>query len=102
MKNYKKIALENLKERMKEIKEILNADDPIEELNNHILSWDGADLQFSWGGPSDGFYLAINAEGYLAHAVYYYREWDGGEEIPLYGQNFELIEKLYETCLKVE
>lgn len=86
-----------LKDRIEDIKQILKADDPIEELNNIALSWDkeNGKLELSWGGPADGFYFTPNA----SRVIYYFQDWFDGAEVNLWGEDLTRLQELYETCL---
>lgn len=90
---------ENLEDRLKDIKDILQADDPIEKLNEEALSWNGYKLELSWGGPADGFLFARDNENNAVNIRYYFQDWFDGAEVTLYGADFDLLEQLYNTCL---
>jgi len=83
------------------IKEILAAEDPVEKLNEVALSWDGYNLCFSWGGPEDGLLLGTNSDKELVDARYYFKDWFDGAEIRLEGEDFKLVEEMYNAVLNI-
>lgn len=97
---------EELKSRMEDIKAIVEAEDPIEELNNRALALSRTvvyKLEFSWGGPQDYFEFEYDPEAKeLIEVRYYFLDWfDGASRTIRRGtKEFELLERLfYETIL---
>ena len=90
---------QELKDRIKEAKEILQAEDQIEALNNWALCWtkESGKLELSWGGPSDGFYFTPDA----GRVIYYYQDWFDGAELNLWGDDLQTMQELYESCLNL-
>lgn len=98
-KTCKELIAERLRERIKDIKELLRAKDPIEALNNLALSWekDKGKLILSWGGPSDGFWFTPEAD----RVIYYYQDWYDGAELNLRNDDLKTMQELYESCLNL-
>jgi len=89
-----------LKRRVKEIKGILKAEDSIEELNNISLAYTddpyyrAKRLELSWGGPADGF--RFFEDGTIE---YYFMDWFDGDKQELYGEDKDILQELYDSCL---
>jgi len=95
---------EELRERMEDVEAIINAKDPIEELNERTLALSKTivyTLEFSWGGPQDFFIFEYDPEAKQLKTIKYcFLDWfDGAEKILVQGtKEFDLLEKLfYET-----
>lgn len=116
MSEVKKDAINSLRYLLKTIKKVIYYtekgkpikieegevyDDIIDWLNSNALSWDGYDLQFAWGGPAYGFYIATNRDKEVQRITYYYYWWGEKYEMDLDGEDFELVEKLYNYALNI-
>jgi len=97
-----------LKSRMEDIKRIVEAEDPTEELNNYALAlskWEVYRLELSWGGPQDYFEFEYDPEGReLVEVRYRYLDWfDGAERVIRPGtKEFETLERLFFETILVE
>ena len=92
---------EHLQGRLEDIKGILKAEDPMGALNTLALCYEddphyrAKRLELSTGGPADGFRFFENEET----IEYYFQDWYDGAKEKLQGEDYELLNELYENCL---
>jgi len=98
----------NLESRIKDMKKIIKAENPIEELNNEALSLTKTEvykLELSWGGPSDYFTFEYNPENKeLISIEYHFLDWfDGAKRnIPYNSREWDILEELFYNCILIE
>jgi len=99
---------EELKSRMEDIKAIVEAEDPIEELDNRALALSKTEvykLEFSWGGPQDYFEFEYDPRAKrLLEIRYHFLDWfDGAERVIREGtEEFKLLEELFHQTILIE
>jgi len=97
-----------LKDRMKDVREIVGAEDPVEELNEKALAlskYEVYKLEFSWGGPQDYFEFEYDPESKtLVRITYHFLDWfDGAERtIKENSEEWKLLEELFNLCILME
>lgn len=52
--------------------------------------------QLSWGGPSDEFRFFVNPDLSVYKIDYWFLDWFDGASVELEGQNFVLLEEIFE------
>jgi len=99
---------EELKGRIEDINGVLNADDPIDELNNLALGISQTvlyKLELSTGGPQDYFTFEYDPEAKeVVDITYHFLDWwDGAERVlSASSEEFKLLERLFNECIKIE
>jgi len=99
---------DELKGRLEDLKRVLSAEDPIEELNELALALSKTEvykLELSWGGPQDYFEFFYDPESkLLIHVVYHFLDWYDGAKRAITNhrsKEFKLLEELFFTCIKL-
>lgn len=55
------------------------------------------DIQLSFGGGSDGYKLYFDDSGVLVSGFYYFNTWDYSEQVELFGEELEKVERAYSS-----
>lgn len=96
---------EKLKERIKEFKEALKSEDPIEWLNENTLGLSKTviyRLDLSYGGPQDFIEFEYDEEAQqLIRITYYYLDWfDGAKrDIKENTEEWEILEEIFNNIM---
>jgi len=99
---------EELKDRIKDFKKIIQSKDPLEKINEYALALSKAvcyKLELSWGGPQDYFIFEYDPESRdLVHITYHFLDWfDGAERnIEYNSKEWQILEKLFSSCILIE
>jgi hypothetical protein len=75
----------------------------IERSESYLLSVDTeteVHLQFSWGGPSDGMYVTVDADGSVTGGRYYFKDWFDGATRGLDSYDLATIERVYASTIE--
>jgi len=96
-----------LRDRIKDIRKVLKAADPIFALNELALALSKEEvykLELSWGGPQDYFTFVYDPDSrQLTEITYHFLDWfDGAKRTLKYGsREYKLLEELFYTCIKL-
>jgi len=97
-----------LKDRIEDIKEIVESEDPVEAINEYALALSKTvnyKLELSWGGPQDYFIFEYDLDSKeLVGITYHFLDWfDGAERIiSPRSKEWEILEQLFYSCILIE
>ena len=111
-KKCKDLVQKNYESRIKDLKELFEADDQETEelvsLNNYELdislieagTFEGQRAEYicyqlSWGGPSDEFRIYKNGD-----VEYWFMDWGDGAKVDVYGPEADLVKEIALVCFK--
>ena len=97
-----------LKDRIEDIKEIVESKDPVEAINEYGLALSKTvnyKLELSWGGPQDYFIFEYDPDSKeLVGITYHFLDWfDAAQRrISSRSKEWEILEQLFYSCILIE
>jgi len=96
-----------LKERIKDLKKVIQSEDPLEKINEYALALSKTvcyRLELSWGGPQDYFIFEYDPESKdLISITYHFLDWfDRAERNIGYNtKEWQILEELFLSCILI-
>jgi hypothetical protein len=99
---------EMLQQIIKDMRKVLDAEDPIEAINEEALALTKSEvyrLELSWGGPQDYIDFKYDPENHeVLEITYHFLDWFDGasRKLSVNSDEFKVLETLFYNCILIE